>query len=204
MSREEYSPVYQRYRLHRVFGLRERRPIAVTDTFWPMVLGETGVIGFLGAIGFFALLLRDLWRAAGPRGSPETMAFTLGALMVLVEALTPLGGGTRLPRAAHRVLGLRCRRPGACRFAPSHREDAEPFDGLARRQLHHARRRRSRRRHANALEHRAADRVVDRHEHHRLAVLREARQLERRDVDAGLGEDRADGADDPRADRDGG
>ena len=53
-----------------------------------MVLGETGVIGFLGAISFFALLLRDVWRAAVPRGSPETMAFTLGALMVLVEALT--------------------------------------------------------------------------------------------------------------------
>ena len=49
MSREEYSPVYQRYQLHRVFGLREHRPIAVTDTFWPMVLGETGVIGFVAA-----------------------------------------------------------------------------------------------------------------------------------------------------------
>ena len=88
MSRAEYSPVYQRYKLHRIFGLRERRPIAVTDTFWPMVLGETGVIGFLGAVTFFALLLRDVWRAAVPNGSPETAAFTLGALMVFVEAIT--------------------------------------------------------------------------------------------------------------------
>jgi hypothetical protein len=87
MSREEYSPVYQQYKLHRVFGLRERRPIAVTDTFWPMVLGETGVIGFAGALGFFALLGRDLWRAAVPDGSPEATAFTLGALMVFTEAL---------------------------------------------------------------------------------------------------------------------
>lgn len=87
MSREEYSPVYQRYELHRVYGLRERRPIAVTDNFWPMVLGETGVIGFIGAVGFFVLLLRDAWRAARPRVSPEAAAFTLGALMVFVEAL---------------------------------------------------------------------------------------------------------------------
>jgi hypothetical protein len=87
MSREEYSPVYQRYKLHRVFGLRERRPIAVTDTFWPMVLGETGVIGLLGAVGFFALLVRDLWRAAEPDGPGEATAFTLGALMVFIEAL---------------------------------------------------------------------------------------------------------------------
>ena len=87
MSREEYSPVYRRYELHRVYGLRERRPIAVTDNFWPMLLGETGVIGFLGAVGFFAFLLRDAWRAARPRASPEMAAFTLGALMVLAETL---------------------------------------------------------------------------------------------------------------------
>ena len=87
MSREVYSPVYERYQLHRVFGLRERRPIAVTDTFWPMVLGETGVIGFLGATAFFALLFRDTWRAARPGGSLEVTAFTLGALMVFAEAL---------------------------------------------------------------------------------------------------------------------
>jgi hypothetical protein len=87
MSREVYSPVYQRYRLHRVFGLRERRPIAVTDTFWPMVLGETGVIGFAGAVVFFGILVRDLWRAAVPNGSAEATAFTLGALMVFTEAL---------------------------------------------------------------------------------------------------------------------
>ena len=87
MSREEYSPVYHRYQLDRVFGLRERRPIAVTDTFWPMLLGEAGVIGLTGAVGFFALLFRDLWRAARPAGSPEVTAFTLGALMVFVEAL---------------------------------------------------------------------------------------------------------------------
>lgn len=87
MSREEYSPVYQRYELHRVYGLRERRPIAVTDNFWPMVLGETGAIGFLGAVGFFALLFRDAWRAARPRASPEMAAFTLGALMVFAETL---------------------------------------------------------------------------------------------------------------------
>ena len=88
MSRQEYSPVYERYKLHRVFGLRQRRPIAVTDTFWPMVLGETGFVGFAGAIGFFALLGRDLWRAAVPGDSPEATAFTLGALMVFAEALS--------------------------------------------------------------------------------------------------------------------
>ena len=31
--------------------------------------------------------MRDTWRAARPTASPEVAAFTLGALMVLVEAL---------------------------------------------------------------------------------------------------------------------
>jgi hypothetical protein len=87
MSREAYSPVYAEYGLDNVYGLRERRPIAVTDTFWPMILGETGIIGLLATITFFALLARDVWRAAEPRGSPAVRAFTLGALLVLVEGL---------------------------------------------------------------------------------------------------------------------
>jgi hypothetical protein len=87
MSREEYSPVYREYGLHKVMGLRHRRPIAVTDTFWPMVLGESGVIGLLGCAAFFAFVVRDLWRAALPLGPPLVRIFTLGALMVFVEAL---------------------------------------------------------------------------------------------------------------------
>jgi hypothetical protein len=87
LSREEYSPMYARYGLDRVYGLRERRPIAITDTFWPMVLGETGAAGLLAALAFFAMLGRDLWRAAGPVASVTVRVFTLGALLVYVEAL---------------------------------------------------------------------------------------------------------------------
>ena len=86
-SRDAYSPVYAQYGLDQVYGLRERRPIAITDTFWPMVVGETGAIGLLAAVAFFALLGRDLWRAAAPVGSVTVRVFTLGALLVYVEAV---------------------------------------------------------------------------------------------------------------------
>jgi hypothetical protein len=86
-SRDTYSPVYARYGLERVYGLRERRPIAITDTFWPMVLGESGVAGLLAAIAFLGLLGRDLWRAAAPTGTIAVRVFTLGAFLVYVEAL---------------------------------------------------------------------------------------------------------------------
>jgi hypothetical protein len=86
-SRDTYSPIYAEYGLDQVYGLRERRPIAITDTFWPMVLGESGAAGLLAAIAFLALLGRDLWRAAAPTGTVAVRVFTLGAFLVYVEAL---------------------------------------------------------------------------------------------------------------------
>jgi hypothetical protein len=87
MSRESYSPLYRSYGLHRTYGLREANPRAVTDTFWPMILGETGVVGLLGALVFVGGLGVRLWRAAASDAVPEVRAFTLGALLVFSEAL---------------------------------------------------------------------------------------------------------------------
>ena len=87
MSRESYSPLYEAYGLHRTYGLREANPRAVTDTFWPMILGETGVVGLLGALVFVGGLWVRLWRAAASDAAPEVRAFTLGALLVFTEGL---------------------------------------------------------------------------------------------------------------------
>jgi hypothetical protein len=59
----------------------------VTDTFWPMILGETGVLGLLGALLFLGAVGARLWRAATADGDPVIHAFALGALLVYVEAL---------------------------------------------------------------------------------------------------------------------
>jgi hypothetical protein len=87
LSRADYSPVYAEYGLDRIYLLGPERPDAVTDTFWPMVLGETGIFGFLAALAFFASLLAELWRTAGAAGSPAVRAIALGVLMVFVEGL---------------------------------------------------------------------------------------------------------------------
>lgn len=86
LSRQSYSPVYSQYGLHRTYGLREANPRAVTDTFWPMILGETGVLGLAGALVFFGGLAVRLWRTAGRDAPPGVRAFTLGAGLVFVEA----------------------------------------------------------------------------------------------------------------------
>lgn len=87
MSRESYSPLYAVYGLEQVYGMSEEEPIAVTDTFWPMVLGETGVIGLLAGLLFFATIGRQLWKAGSAELSPAARAFVLGAMLVFVEAM---------------------------------------------------------------------------------------------------------------------
>ena len=86
MSEVDYSPVYVRYGLTNVYGLRPGQTVAVSDTYWPMVLGELGPVGLVGMIAFFVLLLADLWRVAA-RASPALRAIGLAALLVLVESL---------------------------------------------------------------------------------------------------------------------
>lgn len=85
-SREEYSPVYEEYGLHRIYLLSPNRPDAVTDTYWPMILGEFGLLGLGGALTFFAAVTRALWRNVG-RATGEHRAIALGLLMVFVEGL---------------------------------------------------------------------------------------------------------------------
>ena len=87
MSREVYSPVYAEYGMDQMYGIKEERPIAVTDTFWPMILGETGLIGLAGALGFFGNIGRELWVAVGRAAGLGMRAFLLGALLVYVEGL---------------------------------------------------------------------------------------------------------------------
>ncbi len=42
-----YSPMYYEYGLSNIFGLTEDNPNFVSDVFWPMVLGQFGVFGFI-------------------------------------------------------------------------------------------------------------------------------------------------------------
>ena len=87
LSREDYSPVYEEYGLHRIYLLSPKNPVAVTDAYWPMVLGETGIIGLGAALTFFGSLFVTLWRNAGAATSPEGRAIAVGIMLVFVEGL---------------------------------------------------------------------------------------------------------------------
>lgn len=85
MSRVEYSPLYERYGLTRIYGLSPASPMALTDTFWPSVLGEAGVIGFAGFATFIAAIFVRLWRASGQAVSPAWRGLALAAILVFVD-----------------------------------------------------------------------------------------------------------------------
>ena len=87
LSRAEYSPIYAQYGLDRVPLLGPDQPYAVTDTYWPMVLGETGLIGLLAALTFYVTVLVGLWHAASSFVSPAARVVGLAVLMVFVEGL---------------------------------------------------------------------------------------------------------------------
>jgi hypothetical protein len=87
ISRVFYSPLYEELGLSRVYGLRPRSPIAVTDTFWPMILGETGIIGLLAYAAFIMTLMARVWRAGQRAIVQRRRALYLGAFMAMILAL---------------------------------------------------------------------------------------------------------------------
>jgi hypothetical protein len=87
MSEAHYSPLYARYGLDSVFGLGPEYPVAISDTFWPMALGELGPVGLVALAGFLAFLLVRLWQLARDTSSLRLRALALGGLFVFVEGL---------------------------------------------------------------------------------------------------------------------
>ncbi|MGP1909970.1 O-antigen ligase family protein [Metabacillus sp. JX24] len=58
-SIEPYSSVYYEFGLNRVWGLRPDNPMWLTDTFWPAILGETGLVGIILYGSVFLIIFRN-------------------------------------------------------------------------------------------------------------------------------------------------
>ena len=81
-----YSPVYHEFRFEQIHGLWPEGQF-LRDTFWPMVLGELGVIGLVAYCAVLALLFRILLRSYRSADSILASAFTLGTCLVFIEGL---------------------------------------------------------------------------------------------------------------------
>ena len=87
MSRIEYSPLYEEYGLDARRGLDRENPIYTTDTFWPQILGEFGIIGLAAYVAFLATILYQLWRESGRPDGGALRILRLAAGMVFAQAL---------------------------------------------------------------------------------------------------------------------
>lgn len=77
-----YSPVYSMYGISNIHGLQEGNASFISDSFWPMILGQTGYIGlamFVLAIIFLFLKIQKL--------KPINISFYAAALCGLVHLL---------------------------------------------------------------------------------------------------------------------
>lgn len=57
-SSVDYSPIYYMYDIYNVYGISEVHPVYITDSFWPMILGQTGIIGTI----IYILIIRNLYK----------------------------------------------------------------------------------------------------------------------------------------------
>lgn len=88
MSRQDYSELYYEYvKAYTIRGLRPNNPVNATDTFWPEIIGELGFLGLAAYLTFLGSVAVGLWRAAGRYRSGLLRVFTVGTLMILVQAV---------------------------------------------------------------------------------------------------------------------
>lgn len=59
-SQEYYSPLYYRYGLNNLWGLSEEYGNFICDSFWPMILGQSGYFGLACYIGALVMLICKL------------------------------------------------------------------------------------------------------------------------------------------------
>ena len=61
-AQKYYSPVYNSYGISHLYGFTSDNPLYLTDTFWPAVAGEVGVIGLILFAALLFFIFRYLYR----------------------------------------------------------------------------------------------------------------------------------------------
>jgi hypothetical protein len=84
-----YSDVYHEYGLSSIYGLSPRVSFFAMDTFWPMVLGEGGVISLISYLLVFVILGRVAWTASRDLSASRDVHFlAMAALFLIVAAFS--------------------------------------------------------------------------------------------------------------------
>ncbi len=87
IARTHYSPLYEKYGFSTRWGLSRHHDMFLTDTFWPMIIGETGFIGFFFYLLIIVSLSKICFKCFKSTDKLFLKAFCLGALMVFIEGI---------------------------------------------------------------------------------------------------------------------
>lgn len=87
MSRVNYSPLYYKYGLRHVWGLSPEHGGFINDTFWPHIMAELGIIGFIFYLLIFYQFFKYSIKGIKLLKAPFQRSFALGTLMVLISSL---------------------------------------------------------------------------------------------------------------------
>lgn len=91
-ARINYSEWYYKYGLNTVWGLQPGQVWFGTDTFWPMIIGETGLIGLVIYILILLLLFVDLRRLWKKVEDNRVRVFLCMGLFALLQAIAESSG----------------------------------------------------------------------------------------------------------------
>lgn len=87
LSKLYYSPIYERYGLSQIWGMSRDFPLFITDTFWPMIVGESGFLGFGLYLFILLILLKAQIGRVREAAEIQIKAFHLGAFMITVNGI---------------------------------------------------------------------------------------------------------------------
>lgn len=100
-SGEPYSPVYGQYLLRGIWGLGPGDdPSFLSDTYWPMVLGQCGFFGFAALVAALVLMTRRLLGCVKEdRGATASVIFVLLYLLISSTSESALANPIAIPLA---------------------------------------------------------------------------------------------------------
>ncbi|MGM0877131.1 MAG: hypothetical protein ACQEWV_20905 [Bacillota bacterium] len=87
IARTNYSPVYYEYGLDRVYGLRPDDPKWATDTYWPHIIGEIGLLGGIVLLAVFVYFCVYLLRAYKVESNISRKVFYLFAVLIIIQGI---------------------------------------------------------------------------------------------------------------------
>ena len=98
-SAEPYSPVYGMYRMAGIWGLSPNYHAFIADTYWPMILGQTGFFGFAGFLLALVVFVKRVLKMRELPGSYASGLLILAQLLISSTSESALANPLAVPMA---------------------------------------------------------------------------------------------------------